>query len=400
MTIVLLLRHATTDYVQKGILAGLTPGIHLNAEGQRQAEDLARRLAAVPLEAVFSSPVDRALDTARIVALCHKLDVLVRPGLAEGDMGAWTGKSIKELEDSDRWKQVQAHPAGVKWGGDGETVDQVQARLVAEIDSIVRAHPEGIVAVVSHADPIKAVLAHYLKMDLNEFQRLVVSPASVSVLLFDKEVVRLLHLNQVGQIKLAKPGPKREPQGQAPQNEEEKARVETNVIYDLNPASHITAGAVGEPGHRSFFIQGRQGATVVTLAAEKEQVSAMATAIRELIEKLGGNPNEGDAPNSYDMSLREPLEPIFRVGQLGLGYDQETQRLVLVAYELPDEDEPAVVDAVRFWGTLEQMRGLARHAAEIVSGGRPTCVLCGRPIDPEGHFCPRRNGHGEKATLA
>ena len=100
-----------------------------------------------------------------------------------------------------------------------------------------------------------------------------------------------------------------------------------------------------------------------------------------------------------EMELSEPIEPVFRIGQLGLGYDAEKGLLVLVAYELPEEENPSTINVVRFWATPEQMRALARHAAGVVAGGRPICVLCGRPIDPEGHFCPKRNGHGAKATL-
>ena len=99
------------------------------------------------------------------------------------------------------------------------------------------------------------------------------------------------------------------------------------------------------------------------------------------------------------MELAEPVDPVFRIGQLGLGYDQASKLLVMVAYELPEEENPATVNVVRFWATPEQMRKLARHAAVLIAAGRPLCVLCGRPIDPEGHFCPKRNGHGEKATL-
>ncbi|HEY6040501.1 MAG TPA: histidine phosphatase family protein, partial [Anaerolineae bacterium] len=91
MSIILLIRHATTDYVKNGILAGLLPGIHLNAEGQRQADELGKRLAQVPLHAIYSSPIDRAVDTAKAIAVCQKLDVAIREGLSEADCGDWTG---------------------------------------------------------------------------------------------------------------------------------------------------------------------------------------------------------------------------------------------------------------------------------------------------------------------
>lgn len=173
--------------------------------------------------------------------------------------------------------------------------------------------------------------------------------------------------------------------------------AEANLLYDLNPVTHITVGALGEPGKRTFYLQGRQGLTVVTLIVEKEQVAALSRGIDDLLEQLGVEKKV--LVNAYEMEMSYPIEPVFRVGQLGLGYDAEQKLMVLVAYELPEEEEPISVDVVRFWATVEQMRAVARHGAAIVAAGRPICVLCGRPIDPAGHFCPKRNGHGEKASL-
>jgi uncharacterized repeat protein (TIGR03847 family) len=173
---------------------------------------------------------------------------------------------------------------------------------------------------------------------------------------------------------------------------------ETNILHDLNPVSHITATAVGDPGKRTFYIQARQGQTIVTLLSEKEQVAALSRGIDEMLERLGTARQLTQAPES-EMELAEPIDPVFRVGQLGLGYDTDQNMIVLVAYELPEIEDAETINAVRFWATADQMRRLARHAAASVAGGRPICVLCGRPIDPEGHFCPKRNGHGEKATL-
>lgn len=173
---------------------------------------------------------------------------------------------------------------------------------------------------------------------------------------------------------------------------------EANILYDLNPVSHITVNAIGVPGKRTFFIQGRQGSIVVTLMSEKEQIAALSRGIDEISERLGTKIQVSQATEE-EMELAEPIDPVFRIGQLGLGYDPASKLLVLVAYELPEEENPATINVVRFWATAEQMQKLARYAAVIIAAGRPLCVLCGRPIDPEGHFCPKRNGHGEKATL-
>ena len=392
MTILLLIRHASNDYVKDGRLAGLTPGVHLNAQGQREADALARRLNHLSLHAIYASPLERAQETAQAVAQCQKLEVQICRDLFEVDVGEWTGKAIKDLEETDAWKQMQEHPAGFRFPG-GESNDEMYARMVKAIDAIVAAHPDQIVAIVSHADPIKIALAHYLGMDLNQFNRLVINPASVSVLIFGERGAGLFRLNDTGVLPAFKPEKKKDDQ-----RKEESKMPEANILYDLNPVSHITAGAIGEPGKRTFFIQGQQGASVVTLVSEKEQIVALSRGIDEILERLGVS-GQAIQMTEEEMELAEPVEPVFRIGQLGLGYDQSSKLLVMVAYELPEEENPALVNVVRFWATPEQMRKLARHAAVLIAAGRPLCVLCGRPIDPEGHFCPKRNGHGEKATL-
>lgn len=174
--------------------------------------------------------------------------------------------------------------------------------------------------------------------------------------------------------------------------------ADTNILYDLNPVTHVTVGAIGQPGKRTFYLQGRQGTLIVTLISEKEQIAALARGIDELVERLGAE-SKAVQVNALEMELSQPIEPLFRIGQLGLGYDADQNLMVLVAYELPEDETPEIVNVVRFWATADQMKKLARHASAVVAAGRPICVLCGRPIDPEGHFCPKRNGHGERATL-
>jgi uncharacterized repeat protein (TIGR03847 family) len=164
---------------------------------------------------------------------------------------------------------------------------------------------------------------------------------------------------------------------------------------ELNPLTHLTIGTIGPPGQRTFYLQGGQGADTVSLVVEKEQASILADSLETFLKELEAKHPAGtrDAEESIlqDMRLREPVEGLFRVGNMGLGYNEAGDQIVLVAYELVDEDdEPNVVS---FWAKRAQIRSLARHAREIVSAGRPICGNCGRPIDPEGHFCPNRNGH-------
>lgn len=409
MTVLLLIRHASNDFIKDGRLAGRTPGVHINAQGQREADDLARRTAHLPIQAIYSSPLERALDTANAVANCHKLPVTVIEGLLETEAGEWTGRKISELNGTDTWKAIQSKPVGVKLPG-GESIDEAQARMVAAIEEIRQAHPRGMVAVVSHADPLKSVIAHYLNWDLNNFQRIAISPASVTVLMLNDKGAALLRLNDTGPLPKFQE-PKENPQ--EPESEgttekqdktektekDERKMAEANIVHDLNPVSRVTAGAVGEPGHRTFYLQGRQGTTLVSLLTEKDQVTSLGQGITDLLTRLGERPDAATNVSEYDLALEQPVEPLFRIGQLGLGYDQESDLLVIVAYAVPTEENAETVDVVRFWGTRDQMRGLAQHVGQVAAAGRPICVLCGRPIDPEGHFCPRRNGHGAHAQL-
>lgn len=170
--------------------------------------------------------------------------------------------------------------------------------------------------------------------------------------------------------------------------------------YDLNPVSRITVGAIGKPGQRVFFIQAHQGEITISLKLEKEQVYALARGIDAIFEELEERElrptSESEEPPESDLQPREPIDLAFVVGQMGLVFDQATDRLVLVLQEIKSEDEEGEPMVARFWATLGQMRALSRLAKQIVAQGRPICPLCQRPIDPDGHFCPKGNGHGTR----
>ena len=166
---------------------------------------------------------------------------------------------------------------------------------------------------------------------------------------------------------------------------------------DLNPVTAITTDAVGQPGQRVFYMQARHGLTTITIETEKEQVRALALGIHQFLEELVQrfpDRNTVEKVPQGDLLLVPPLEPEFKVGQMGLGYDSDEDLVVIVAQSLQLEGEPEE-DAVtaRFWITRSQAKAMADHALNVVSQGRPMCGLCGRPINPEGHFCPKRNGH-------
>jgi len=168
--------------------------------------------------------------------------------------------------------------------------------------------------------------------------------------------------------------------------------------HELNPVSHITTGALGPAGKRVFYLQARAGAEVVTLIVEKAQVQSLAIGLEQYLQELQQrNPSLDEASPEFDessMALEVPLDPAFRVGQLGLGYDESSDRLVLVARELQLEGaDPEKAGVARFWCTRSQLRAMCRWGIEIAGRGRTICGNCGEPIDPEGHFCPKRNGH-------
>lgn len=189
----LLIRHAVNDWVGER-LAGWTPGVHLNNEGRAQAAALAQRLETVPLAAVYSSPLERTLETAHPLAQAHGLTVQVREGLGEAQYGDWTGRALEELKDEALWPVIQVYPGGARFPG-GESMRETQARIVAELDAIRDAHPGQTVAVVSHSDPIKMAVAHYTGLALDLFQRIAISPASVTAFAFAQYGPRLICLN-------------------------------------------------------------------------------------------------------------------------------------------------------------------------------------------------------------
>ncbi|MDX1991351.1 MAG: MSMEG_4193 family putative phosphomutase [bacterium] len=182
MTTILLIRHATNDFVKTGKLAGWTPEVHLNDEGKAQAEALGKRLAEAPLQVLYSSPLERTMQTAQAIQQHHPhLTIIPNTALGEVQYGDWQGMEISALQRRKMWEVVQEYPSRAYFPN-GETMRGVQVRAVDEIERLVERHPRMMVAVVSHADLIKMVLAHYLGMHLDNFQRIVVSPASISVL--------------------------------------------------------------------------------------------------------------------------------------------------------------------------------------------------------------------------
>jgi len=195
MRLLLLLRHAVTE--QTGArLSGWTPGLHLSGAGLEQARGLAERLGAVPIDAVYASPLERCQETAAVVAEAKGLKVDTLEDVGEVRYGDWTGRELRTLARQPLWKLVQTTPSAARFPA-GESLLEMQARSVLAVERLREAHPGQTVAVCSHADVIKALACHYLGMHLDLFQRVVVSPASVTAFAFGP-VPYLVRLNDVG----------------------------------------------------------------------------------------------------------------------------------------------------------------------------------------------------------
>ena len=188
----LLVRHGVTPTTGK-VLPGRAPGLHLSPSGIGQADRAARRLAPLPIAAVYASPLERTVETAAPTAGRLGLTPALDDGLLECDFGAWTGRELADLAKLPEWATVQSDPASFRFPG-GESFVEMQDRVVATLDRIAADHPDALVACFSHADPIKAALAHALGGGLSAFQRIWVNPASVSAIAWGTDGTRGVRL--------------------------------------------------------------------------------------------------------------------------------------------------------------------------------------------------------------
>lgn len=202
MGIILLLRHGENEWVKKGRLAGWIAGVHLNEKGKEQAAAAAQRLAHLPIAAIYSSPVTRCLETAQPLAEQFPLPIIPLETMGEVRYGKWEGKKIKKLAKKSSWHTVQHFPSRHRFPG-GESLIEVQHRAISALEALSQQHQQEIIVVISHADIIKMVLAHYLGVHLDLFQRIVIAPASVSALdLSPNGTVRVLRLNDDGPLQI------------------------------------------------------------------------------------------------------------------------------------------------------------------------------------------------------
>jgi len=197
MPTLLLIRHGENDYVKTGKMAGRLPGVHLNDKGQKQAQALSEALTQVPIKAIYSSPLERAMETASPIAESHKLKIIQDPDLMDTDIGKWQGKSWKILRLLKVWKIVQNSPSRFRFP-DGESFPEMQARIANALEGIIKKYnkPQDIIAVVFHADPIKLAVSHFLGLPLDHFQRLGCDTGSLTAIHASDSGANLMKLNQ------------------------------------------------------------------------------------------------------------------------------------------------------------------------------------------------------------
>ena len=225
MAYVLLVRHGQNDWVDKKRLAGWTPGVHLNDEGRKQVEALAGRLGHLPVKAIYSSPLERCMETAAVVANSHDLPVIKLESIGEVRYGKWEGKKLKKLVNKrKRWYAVQHFPSRFRFP-EGESFLEVQQRAVETVEKLNGRHKGEMLVLVSHADVIRLLLAYYLGMHVDLFQRIAIAPASVSVLaLTDSGPLRVIRVNDHGPLQAPK-----EVNGTPTEQEGDKGMDEANT---------------------------------------------------------------------------------------------------------------------------------------------------------------------------
>ena len=190
-----LIRHGDHDWLKKGI-AGRIPGVHLNVRGKKQAEELAQRLARVKFDAIYSSPLERAMESAEPTARAKEMEIKVSPEILELDFGEWSGATFEKLKNDPRWAEWNKHRSVTRMPG-GELMSEVQSRVVAFLARLHAENREGIFALFSHGDVIRAAICYVLGMPLDLLPRVDVEPASVSIIQFGGGSPRVVAVNRM-----------------------------------------------------------------------------------------------------------------------------------------------------------------------------------------------------------
>lgn len=202
-TLVLLVRHGRTP-TTGSVLPGRAKGLHLSPEGKAEAEAVAIRLSGVPITAIYASPLERARETAAPLSKALSMPVRVHRGMLECEFGDWTGRKLADLGKLPEWTTVQKYPSGFRFPN-GESFSEMQTRITGAIAELVAKHPATTIALFSHADPIKAAVAHALGTHLDLFQRISISTCSVTAIAYGASGPNVLTVNETGNLAALKP---------------------------------------------------------------------------------------------------------------------------------------------------------------------------------------------------
>jgi len=195
MTIILLIRHGENEYVSKGRLAGRLAGVSLNAKGETQAQTLADKLAPAPIKAIYSSPLERCIETAQPLAKKLEQEIIPHEGLMEIDFGDWQDKTLKQLRRRKLWRVVQQRPSMAQFPN-GETFTNAQTRIITALQTLSQQHKDQeMIACFSHSDIIKVAVAYFLGTPLDLFQRIIIQPASISTLHISPHGIWVINVN-------------------------------------------------------------------------------------------------------------------------------------------------------------------------------------------------------------
>ncbi len=359
----------------------------------------------------------------------HGLPVLRLDGVLEADYGEWTGQKISDLAKTDLWKVVQRTPSRVTFPA-GEAMAAMQTRMVAALEAVVADHPGQLVVVVSHADPIKAAIAHYTGVHLDLFQRIVVSPASVTAFAFGAP--------RRGHVQVQRHRQPRRPEAtdaRAGRRDrcrrrggERRTRIlggrrclsRSSSTWSTDSAPVPSASRASGP---STCRRAPRPPSSPCCSRRSRSRCSRPRRSRSSTASRSEYPEDPIALPAAVAELREPTVPLFRARLIGLGFDPERELVLIELRERArrrrrrrrrprragpadrratpttdaarsstlraDDDEEGYV--ARIYATRSQVRAMAAHGAVVVSAGRPPCDLCGQPMDPAGHRCPRWN---------
>ena len=357
MTTLFLIRHGLTA-VTGSRLYGRTAGIHLDERGRRQAAALVERFDGVRLSAIYSSPLERCLETLEPLAEARGLEIRTSDALVEMDAGDWTGRTLLSLRRTKLWGTVQRNPSRFHFPA-GEGFLEAEARILDEIERIVARHPRGRVLIGTHGDLVRMLISHYTGAHLDQFQRVLADPASVSVVHLGRRRPSDPARERHGEPPSLRAGATTSGGRPAGGNSRGNRRGSCeDRSMDLGPVDRITTDAIGEPGARVFYIQARAGVELVTVIVEKQQVQLLAASVLELLEDVPGSelgeaePATGEpASEGSAMALEDPIDPRWRAGRLSIGFDQDRDLFLLEVEEFQpdledlDEDDPRSIAA-------------------------------------------------------